>query len=85
MGNALVISMSTLDEAVDEYEAALRIDPNLAGAHLGLAAALAANPARLPEARAHLATALRIQPGLRPPVQLIRRLGSPTTDSVRRN
>jgi tetratricopeptide (TPR) repeat protein len=51
-----------LPEAIAEYQAALRLRPDYAEAHNGLASALARVPGRLPEAIAEYRAALRIQP-----------------------
>ena len=47
-----------------QYEAALRINPNLAGAHYNLGDALSELPGRLPDAIAQYEAALRINPDL---------------------
>jgi tetratricopeptide (TPR) repeat protein len=51
------------DQAISEYEAALRIDPGLAEAHNNLGIALAGIPGRLPEAVDQYRAAIRINPG----------------------
>jgi tetratricopeptide (TPR) repeat protein len=53
---------SLLPQAIAEYRAALRIEPNLAEAHFNLGTALAQTPALLPQAIAEYETALRIRP-----------------------
>ena len=50
-----------LPEAIAEYQAALRIEPDDADAHYNLGNALARMPGRLPEAIAEYQAALRIR------------------------
>ncbi len=50
-------------QAVSEFEHALRINPNLGEAHNNLANILAQMPGRMPEALDHYGQALRIDPG----------------------
>ena len=63
-----------LPAAITEYQAALRLDPNLAEAHNNLAYALAQIPGRLSEAIAECETALRIKPDFEPARQLMAQL-----------
>jgi len=49
-------------DAIAEYEAALRFEPAYAAAHLNLGVELERTPGRLPEAISHYETALRIKP-----------------------
>ena len=49
-------------EATSQFEAALRIDPNSAEAHVNLGIALSGIPGRMPEAVRHFEAALRIKP-----------------------
>ena len=53
-----------LPEAIAEYQAALRIEPDFVEAHNNLANALAQMPGRVPEAILEYQVALRIRPGL---------------------
>jgi tetratricopeptide (TPR) repeat protein len=53
-----------LPEAIAEYHAAIRLDPNYAEAHMNLGNALASSPGHLPEAITEYREALRIAPGL---------------------
>ena len=53
-----------LPEAIAEYQAAVRIEPDFAEAHSNLGNALAQTPGRLPEAIAEYQAALRIRPDL---------------------
>ena len=53
-----------LPEAIAEYQAALRIEPDFAEAHTNLGNALAQTPGRLPEAIAEYQAARRIRPDL---------------------
>jgi tetratricopeptide (TPR) repeat protein len=53
-----------LPEAIAEYQAAVRIEPEFAEAHNNLGNALAQTPGRLPEAIAEYQAALRIRPDL---------------------
>jgi len=63
LGNALSKLPGRLTEAIAEYEAALRINPDDAGTHFNLGNALSHTPGRLPEAVAEYEAALRIRPG----------------------
>jgi len=51
-----------LAEAIAHYEAALRLQPDLAEAHYNLGMALAQIPGRLPDAIAHCEAAVRLKP-----------------------
>jgi tetratricopeptide (TPR) repeat protein len=51
-----------LPEAIAEYQAALRSEPDFVEAHVNLANTLARTPGRLPEAIAEYEAALRIRP-----------------------
>jgi len=51
-----------LPEAIAEYQAAVRIDPDFFEARVNLANTLARTPGRLPEAIAEYEAALRIRP-----------------------
>ena len=51
-----------LPEAIAEFEAALRSEPDFAEAHVNLGRALAQPPGRLPEAIAEYEAVLRIRP-----------------------
>jgi tetratricopeptide (TPR) repeat protein len=51
-----------LPDAIAEYQAALRIEPDFAEAHVNLANTLAQTPGRLSEAIAEYEAALRIRP-----------------------
>jgi tetratricopeptide (TPR) repeat protein len=51
-----------VQEAISHFEAALRIDPNSADAHVNLGIALSGIPGRMPEATRHFEAALRIKP-----------------------
>ena len=53
---------SRINEAIGHFQAALRLDPNYADAHVNLGVALSQLPGRIPEAIAHLEAADRIQP-----------------------
>jgi predicted Zn-dependent protease len=53
-----------LDDAIAQFEAALRQRPNSAAVHLDLAVALLQVPGRSGEAVPHLEEALRLQPSL---------------------
>jgi tetratricopeptide (TPR) repeat protein len=51
-----------LREAIQEWQLALRIEPNLAQAHVNLGTALAQMPGQVPNAIAELEAAQRIRP-----------------------
>ena len=51
-----------MPEATRHFEAALRLDPNYADAHVNLGVALSQLPGRIPDAIAQLEAAERIQP-----------------------
>jgi tetratricopeptide (TPR) repeat protein len=51
-----------LNEAIAQYEAALRLKPDIAAIHFNLAVALLQTPGRTGEAVEHLKTVLRLQP-----------------------
>ena len=53
-----------MQEAIDHYEAALRLKPDFAQAHYNLACALVSRPGRLDDAIAHFEEALRFNPDL---------------------
>jgi len=61
LGNTLNIAEQTT-EAISEYEVALRIKPDHAGAHYNLAFTLAGIPGRLPEAIAEYEATLQLKP-----------------------
>jgi tetratricopeptide (TPR) repeat protein len=61
LGNALP-EAGRLPEAISEYQASLRIEPNFAEGHYNLGVALAQMPGRLPEAIAEHRAALRKNP-----------------------
>jgi Flp pilus assembly protein TadD len=52
-----------LDDAIAQYDTALRLKPDDAAAHYYLAVALIQIPGRDEEAKTHLEAALRLQPG----------------------
>jgi tetratricopeptide (TPR) repeat protein len=58
----ILTSLSRSQEAITEYEAALRINPNYAEAHVNLGNALSQAPGHLPEAITEYEAALRINP-----------------------
>jgi tetratricopeptide (TPR) repeat protein len=62
LGNALAEIPGRLPEAIAEYKAALRIEPDHIRAHINLGDALVRMPGRLPEAIAEYEAALRIRP-----------------------
>ena len=62
LGFALSTIPGKLPQAVLEYEAALRINPNYSDAHNDLGVALVGAPGRLSEAIQHFEEALRIRP-----------------------
>jgi len=51
-----------INDAIGHFEAALRLDPNYADAHVNLGVALSQLPGRIPDAIAQLEAAERIQP-----------------------
>jgi tetratricopeptide (TPR) repeat protein len=59
-----LMSLSRSQDAITQYKAALRIDPNYAEAHNNLGEALANIPGRLPDAISHYEAALRLKPDL---------------------
>jgi tetratricopeptide (TPR) repeat protein len=64
LGRAFLEMPGRLDEAIAQFEAALRQRPNSAAVHLDLAVALLQVPGRSGEAVPHLEEALRLQPSL---------------------
>jgi tetratricopeptide (TPR) repeat protein len=62
LGAGLARIPGRLAEAIDHFQAALRIDPDYAGAHNNLGLALLQIPGRLPEATAEFREALRLNP-----------------------
>ena len=62
LGGELIGVPGGLNEAIDHFEAALRIKPDLSDAQYNLGLALSRSPGRLPEAIAHYEAALRIRP-----------------------
>jgi tetratricopeptide (TPR) repeat protein len=64
LGVALAAEPADLDQAIAEYQAALRIRPDYARAHTDLGSALARLPGRLPDAMAEFRAALAISPDL---------------------
>ena len=64
LGFLLSKAPGRMQEAIDHYEAALRLKPDYAQAHANLASALVARPGRLEDAVAHFEEALRLNPGL---------------------
>jgi tetratricopeptide (TPR) repeat protein len=64
LGFALAKMPGHLSEAISEYEAALRINPDYADAHNNLGNALLKEPGRLPDAIAEFEQALRNNPNL---------------------
>jgi tetratricopeptide (TPR) repeat protein len=62
LGRALAEIPGRLPEAIDQFEAALRLNPNFAEAHSNLGMALAEVPGRLPEAIDQFEAALRLDP-----------------------
>ena len=62
LGAVLFLQPERLQEAIAEFEAAVRLKPDSPAAHEDLGVALAAMPERLPEAVAEYRTALRYQP-----------------------
>ena len=57
---------SRLDDAVAEYEAALRLQPEFAGAHNNLGNAWSQLPERLPDAITQYKETLRLKPDFAP-------------------
>jgi tetratricopeptide (TPR) repeat protein len=64
LGFLLSKAPGRMEEAIDHYEAALRLKPDYAQAHDNLAFALASRPGRLEDAVAHFEEALRLDPDL---------------------
>jgi len=64
LGTVLDTMPGRLPDAIAEYEAALRIDPDLAETHYNLGLALAKSPGRQAEAEAEFKAALRKNPNL---------------------
>jgi len=62
LGHDLLEVPGQLPEAIDHFEAALRLQPNFPQAYNNLGIALLQLPGRLPDAMADFQTALRIQP-----------------------
>jgi tetratricopeptide (TPR) repeat protein len=65
--NLAVVLLNTpgrLDDAIAQYQAALRLNPNSAEGHVNLANALSNARGRLDDAIAHYAQALSLEPGL---------------------
>jgi tetratricopeptide (TPR) repeat protein len=63
-----------MDEAIAEFQAAIRLNPNLAQAHFDLAAAYAQTPGRMQDAVAECQTALRLNPDFAPATELLQEL-----------
>lgn len=63
LANGLLRMPGHVSEAIGEYEAALRIEPNNAAAHYGLGIALSTSGRRF-EAIAHMEAALALRPDL---------------------
>jgi Flp pilus assembly protein TadD len=61
LGNAR-LALGQLPEAMTEFQAALRIDPDYGDAHFNLGGILVGIPERWPEAISHLEAALQVQP-----------------------
>ncbi len=64
LGTVLQEIPGRLPDAIEEYQAALQINPALAGTHYNLGLALARLPGHLPDAIAEYRAALRIDPNL---------------------
>jgi tetratricopeptide (TPR) repeat protein len=62
LGHALAQLPGGLADAIAEYDAALRINPNYVAAHSNLGSALAQLPGRMPDAIGQFQAALRIDP-----------------------
>jgi protein O-mannosyl-transferase len=60
---SILMKTGRVPEAIEEFEAALRIRPDYAEAHNNLGNVLEEIPGRLPEAVTHLRAALRARPG----------------------
>ena len=64
-----------LSEAVAPYEEAIRLQPEFLEAHFNLAIAFLKLSIRPREARQHLETVLRIQPGNQAALQILDQIG----------
>ena len=62
LGQILALTPAGLPEAIEHYQAAVRLNPAWAEVHYNLANALAKNPDRLTEALGEYETALRLRP-----------------------
>ena len=63
-----------LNDAVAQYEEALRLKPDDAAAHFNLAVALLEIPGRRDEATAHIEAVLRLQPENEPAQKVLARI-----------
>ena len=68
--------MSAATEAIEEFDWAVRLDPDFAEAHFGLGISLAMSGGRRDEAEAHLKRALEIRPDYEPARKALRDLGA---------
>jgi tetratricopeptide (TPR) repeat protein len=64
LGNVLLKTPGRLDDAIAQFEEALRLKPDLYGAHVDLGNALSGVPGRLDDAIAQYEEALRLEPDL---------------------
>ena len=76
LGYALSMSPDRLNEAITQYEEALRLKPDDATIHINLAVALLKVPGRKEDAIEHLRKAMRIQPGNDMARQILAGIGS---------
>jgi tetratricopeptide (TPR) repeat protein len=75
---AAFVRLDRLPDAIAQYEAVLRLDPDSAETHFNLGKALLKIPGRLPGAMSQIKTALRLKPDLESAREMLNRLQNPS-------